>query len=1204
MFRPICVVLAALLLAPIASLKAVAAQEQSMALPSTVAVEAWDRRASADVLSRPARLHVSEVPLEEALLRLEESAEIKVGYSPSLLPRGIRVSCDCGDATVGQAVGTILRGTNLEISVLSDYVVIRERRVPETVPVMNAAWIPAVTVPLTSSLPPLRMAPLQEAQGTLTGRVVDAQTQQPLSVAQIYVTGLNLGVLTSSNGAYQIPNVPPGTHTIRAELIGYASQTQEVLVVSGETVTLDFALVTQALALDELVVVGYGTQSQATVSGSVSQITSTDLERNSASTLTQALVGRVQGISTRMQTGFEAVTGTVGGTNQIPTDGISDGRPGATMALQIRNLGEPLYVIDGVPTDDAQEFTHLNAADIESISILKDASAAVYGFRAANGVVLVETKRGQLDEAPQVRLDGWYGWQNLKRYNFKDLMNAYEYQFSRADFDNNRGRTPAISAEELELYRIGAPGYESTDHWDLVNSPNAPEYNVNASVSGGAGNVRYYLSAGHVNQTYNFAPDDNKFDRSNLTANLQTSLTDRLTIGTELRARYERHENVAVAGNIDPIRTFLLTIHNSWPFQSPYTGPNGDLINRDVRGVDRSVAILNQDVSGLQEDDRRQASGNFWAEYRFPFGLTAKGTVSAGNRLRQFDLSRKSFVAYSCNDDNTVCTPFEGSSRTRNQLKRVDDDLFGQLTLNYAEQFGGHSLSANGFWEAQGSEWTETWTLGETPTNYSPLFGLTDIQDLGNNWNISRRASVGGRLDYDYEQKYLVTALARYDGSYRYVEGKRWGFFPGFSLGWRLTEEAFLRDRLGWLDELKIRGSWGQSGREQGIADWGYLGGATYNVGDGSVLDGSLVTGARPRGLPVTNLTWVTSESSNIGVDFVMLNGRFSGELDLFQRKLEGLPAPRTDVLVPDEVGYTLPNENLDSDTNRGFEGVIRWSDRVGGFAYSVAPNVTLARLKQGSRYGERYENSWDRYRTGDVDRWEGVGFGYQVEGQFQTMEEIESHPVAIDGQGNTTLLPGDLIIRDVNGDGVINGMDQRPIGYSNTGTPILSFGATLDASYRGFGLSVVLAGGGLYTHQRNAATRLPGNHNLPTYAIDRWHREDPYNPQSEWIPGYYPPFRNGGGPSYGTYGASEFWYTNVKYVRLRRVELSYDVPDWFSNQLGLSGTRVYTSATNPFSLDNVGFYNHDPEVANSFDLVYPTISLVNIGVTTSVGGF
>jgi hypothetical protein len=232
------------------------------------------------------------------------------------------------------------------------------------------------------------------------------------------------------------------------------------------------------------------------------------------------------------------------------------------------------------------------------------------------------------------------------------------------------------------------------------------------------------------------------------------------------------------------------------------------------------------------------------------------------------------------------------------------------------------------------------------------------------------------------------------------------------------------------------------------------------------------------------------------------------------------------------------------------------------------------------------------------------VNFGYSVVGQFQTVEEIENHPIDNDGQGNAGLLPGDLIYEDVNGDRVINGLDQRPIGFSTTGTPILSFGSTIDVRYGGIGLNVVLAGGGLFSHQRNAATKLPSGHNLPSYANDRWHRVDPYDPQSEWVAGYYPPFRNGGTrPSYDEL-FDEFWTTNVWYLRLRRVELSYDISDQVSSRVGVSGVRAYASASNPFSLDNVGFYNHDPEVVNDFDLVYPTASLFNIGVTMNLGGF
>jgi hypothetical protein len=225
-------------------------------------------------------------------------------------------------------------------------------------------------------------------------------------------------------------------------------------------------------------------------------------------------------------------------------------------------------------------------------------------------------------------------------------------------------------------------------------------------------------------------------------------------------------------------------------------------------------------------------------------------------------------------------------------LKNVADELFGQFTFSHSVQSGGHSLSGSAFGEFQGGETRETWLLGERATNYTEEFGLTDVQDLSNQLTVSRRASFGGRLDYNYQQKYLLSALMRYDGSYRYAPDKRWGLFPGFSVGWRLTEEPFIQDRLEFLNELKLRASWGEAGREQ-IGNFAFLGGATYNVGDGSVFSGALVPGTRPRGLPVTGLSWVTSQTSNVGVDFVTLNGKFSGAVDLFQRKLTGHPGCR-----------------------------------------------------------------------------------------------------------------------------------------------------------------------------------------------------------------------------------------------------------------------------------------------------------------------
>jgi TonB-dependent SusC/RagA subfamily outer membrane receptor len=227
--------------------------------------------------------------------------------------------------------------------------------------------------------------------------------------------------------------------------MGYGTRSQTVTVAAGQTLTLDFELTVQALVLDNLVVVGYGTRSQATVSGSVSAVTAASIERNSASTAATALVGKIQGINTRMQQGFEAMVSTATGSgDRIPGD-VSDGRPGSVISLQIRNMGSPLFVIDGVPTADPQVFNNLNVGDIESVSILKDASAAVYGFRAANGVVLVETKRGGRDEPPQIQVDGWYGWQNIARYHYADPLNAYDYLFSRVDSNNNLRQPASVS---------------------------------------------------------------------------------------------------------------------------------------------------------------------------------------------------------------------------------------------------------------------------------------------------------------------------------------------------------------------------------------------------------------------------------------------------------------------------------------------------------------------------------------------------------------------------------------------------------------------------------------------------------------------------------------------------------------------------------------------------------------------------------------
>ncbi|HEX6927282.1 MAG TPA: SusC/RagA family TonB-linked outer membrane protein [Longimicrobiaceae bacterium] len=1025
---------------------------------------------------------------------------------------------------------------------------------------------------------------------SVTGTVTagsDTGVQSPVAAATVQVKGMGIETVTDAQGRFTI-TAPTPNDTLVVTSIGYA--TSEVPI-DGRGV-INVVLREQAVALEGLVVVGYGVQERASLSGSVSSIGSEDITRTSATTSADALAGKIQGITVRTAYGGD------------PRFGASaDARPGNSSILQIRNMGEPLFVIDGVP-QSAEYFNNLNIADIESISILKDASASIYGFRAANGVVLVTTKDGSRVRSPRIRVDGYYGFQNLTRYPFTPPANAYQFQRAWVESQQNRGQPRSITPEELELWRTEAPGYESFNQYDVViNNPNAPQYNINASASGGGPAGSYYLSVGHVKQEY--VMQGHSFDRTNVQTNLRADLGAGIVVGTQLSARIENRDNVAIPGRDDPMWNGFLGINSSWPMDNPYANGNRDYINGDVRYLTRLGSTYRREIAGWQEDVTRRLTGNFFAEYTFPFGTQIQGTYSRGFSLNTFDRQRYSYDAY-CYDPETntykVCAGFY--SPLRNSNRREDEERFGQLRVTHSLSIGKHNLAGVAAFEISKSETDFTGIQSVPPSNYSHLISFVEQNDLTNTWSTTARASYIGRFNYDYNQRYLLELLGRYDGSYLYAPGKRWGFFPGVSLGWRVSEEPFLRDRLTFLDDLKLRASWGQAGMELGVAPWDFIGGATYGIGGGYMFDGQVVTGARPRGLPVTNLTWVTSTSRNLGLDFTLFGNRVTGQFDLFERKLTGLPENRYDVLVPSEVGYELPEENLESEATRGLEGMITFSDRFGGVDYSIGANATFARRRILDQYKPRYGNSWDEYRNATENRWANVAFGYEVIGQFRSMEEIAQHDVDIDGQGNRTLLPGDLIYKDVNGDKIINELDERPIGYAVNTNPLLAFGGSASIGYRGVSLSLDLAGGTMYSFNQNLELKYPfqADHNSPEWMlVDRWHRADPYDDRSEWIPGRYPPIRRGL-TSHSSYRNSTFWRTNVHYLRVRRLEIGYALPDALQDLLRLSNTRIYISGTNLHSFDNLGHIKLDPEVAFDSGLRYPPQRVWTIGFSTEVG--
>lgn len=1019
----------------------------------------------------------------------------------------------------------------------------------------------------------LLMSVVAFAQNQVTGHVADA-TGEPIIGANVTVKGTTVGTITDIDGNFTL-EVGSTDGTLVVSFIGYKSAEAAI---KGKS-PINVILQEDTETLDEVVVVGYGTQNRKSLTGAISDVKSESLTRSVSTTTAGALSGKIAGISTRAK----------------------DARPGKGISLEIRNMGAPLYVIDGIPyggntgndwlvnseVSGNDVFNSLNIEDIESITVLKDASAAIYGLRASNGVVLVTTKKGKKNEKVSINVNGYYGWQNLTR--FPELANAEQYTRGLAEAAQNRGEDPnsVYTKEELAKWAAGAEkGYKSYDYYDMIMRKNVPQYHVNASVTGGSERTNYYLSVAHTSQEA-MMPDFN-YQRTNFQLNLDTKITNRFTIGAQVSGRYEKTNDVGLPGG-DGYYSAILAVFKMRPIDSPYANDNPNYIrNIDSYRNGYNPAAFRRDIAGYKDSMTRYANINAYAQYDFGFGLTAKATFSYGYTNSRFDGYQYAYQIYTYDEASDTYNGTNAAGRWRLQIDRSVPTRYMQLQLNYNKQIKDHNISAVLGYEASDYDWSKKTYGTEPSTDYLPLLQMDEINSFGDEWSYEARAGWLARVNYDYAHKYLVELLARYDGSYLYAPSQRWGFFPGASIGWRISEENFFAPLKSVVDDLKIRASIGQTGTESGVSLFGYLSGYNWNQGS-AVLDGEYVTGLNQRGLPVTNLSWTKNTTKNIGFDLTMFGNRLTISADAFRKDITGVPAARYDVLLPSEVGYSLPNENLNKQAYVGTEAMATWTDHIGDFNYRVSGNITFSRYRNIESYKPRFSNSWDEYRNSSEDRWGGIYWGYQVIGQFQSEEEIKNYPVNLDGQGNTTLLPGDLIYKDVNNDGVINGMDERPIGFPEGWAPILSFGGNIGLEWKGIDLNIDFSGGAMQGWRQNyeLTNAYHNGGNSPAYLLeDRWHRLDLYDPESEWVPGRYPAIRNGEF-AYNNKN-SDFWLHNVHYLRISNLEIGYSLPTWMLKPIHAQKVRIYGSVSNLCSFDNVHQYGIDPEITAAAAVVYP----------------
>jgi TonB-linked SusC/RagA family outer membrane protein len=1003
--------------------------------------------------------------------------------------------------------------------------------------------------------------------------------------------GTSNATSTDNNGRFKL-NVSSEKSVLQFTSIGYTLY--EIRV--GNKSNFEVPMELNNKGLGEVVVIGYGTSTKKSLTGAVSTVTAKDLDRvHAGSTVSSTLAGKLPGVTFRMP----------------------DGRPGSSANIQIRNMGTPLYVIDGIQQDEGQ-FNNLAPNDIESITILKDGSAAIYGVRAANGVVVVTTKRGTTGRN-NVNFDAYAGVQNW--YRFPEVLNnSYDYMKYKAEAQINRDGKTDISQEEIDKYLNGGngdPKYRSFDWSDYVLQKNATQNSVNLNINGGSDKVNYYVSATNLFQN-SVLGREYKFNRSNIQANVQAKVNNRLRVGANINGRIETRQNPGVPGGDDYFLSRLAVLRNT-PVERPYANDNPAYLNDLGEHLESNYAFLNEKISGKLRADWRVLQTNFNVEYQVPGveGLSLRGVYSYYIADLLENNQEYTYDAYTYHP--ATATEPEKYERTggatnpwrdREQIKQENTNAQGQI--NYNRTFGEHTIGATFVAERIHNKWIRNWIHASPISNNLPLIYFPTMDQYQDAQDEQARIGYIGRITYAFGNRYFFEASARRDASYLFAPENRVGYFPGVSAGWRLTEEPFFKNLLGNSDvltDLKLRGSYGELGDDRNlagngpiVAPYAYLPGYNYNMGT-SILGGNAVTVSRDKGVPITRITWMTSKITDIGLDFGMLKGKMIGSLDYFIRRRDGILGPKNDVLIPQELGYTLPPENVNRDQQQGFEMSLGWTDKINQFSYNVSGNFSYSRTKNVSTYNPLFNNSWDQYRNSNEDRFARIEWGYIVDGQFGSIEEINNYDVNIDGKGNKTLLPGDLKYRDVNGDKKIDGYDQRPIGYGYGQQPNLNFGFSLGAAYKNFDFHADFSGGSGYTWFQNWETRwaFQNNGNLNTIFEDRWHRVDMYDPNSEWVAGKYPANRYNIQFGHSNYNAnSTFWLHNVTYLRARTLELGYSMPAKLLSKVKIQRARFYINAYNMFSFDNLKQFNVDPEVIDDNGLQFPQNKVANIGVNLS----
>lgn len=1000
---------------------------------------------------------------------------------------------------------------------------------------------------------------------TLTVKgVITSENGETLPGASVILKGTSTGTTTDVDGKYSL-NLADGNGTLVYTYIGYIAQ--EIVV--GNRSQIDIKLLPNNKLLDEIVVVGYGTQKKATLTGSVSEVKGADLVKSPQPNLSNSLAGRFSGFVANNRGGEPGYDGSSYTVRGFASTGNND----------------VLIVVDGIP-GQVGGLERLDPNDIESISILKDASAAVYGSRAANGVILVTTKRGTTGK-PVISYSFNQGFSSATRLPKLADAGTFATILNEIDYYNNPagGMNQFYSEDEIAKFRNGSDpvNYPNTN-WQKAALKNfALQNQHNLGINGGTENVKYYVSLGTIYQDGLYRNGATKYKQYNFRSNIDANITKDFKVSLGLSGRQE-NRNFPTSSAENTFRS----IYRAYPTVIDQY-PNGYYST----GVENSnPVVLGTAIGGTSRNPTSIFNGILRASYNLPFvsGLSVDGFYSVDKSFNFTKTFATPYTLYNYNKNTDVYAQVvTGGSAGKASLfqKQVNlTNITQNIRLNYLKTIGKHNI--NTFVAYEQNKRNENafeasrinYPTVSTPELSQGGAAATDKNNAGSSYNFTRKSFIG-RFAYDFNEKYLAEVQARVDGSSIFPKGKQYGFFPSVSAGYRISAEDWFKSSVRFIDDLKIRASYGSLGNDN-VGQFQFYN--NYSFVNQYVTGSNVITpGIDLTKLANPNITWETSKKMDIGLNAIFLKN-FNIELIYFSQKRSDILASRN-ASIPNTSGIVnphktndntplVPDENLGKVNNSGFEATLGYS-HSGDFRYNISGNITYAKSKIIFKDEASGALEHQRETGGPLYTY----LLYKTAGIYRSQADLDKYPHLKGAQ------IGDLIYEDYNGDGKITADDKVRTEYGNV--PLLTYGVVFNGGYKAFDLSFVFAGQGMVSQYVLPESGQVGNF-YSSWADNRW---SPSTPD-----GSFPRVDTRASSSInGGLNQNDFWLNNASFVRLKNVEFGYTLPKTALSKIKISSLRIYASAFNLFTV--TGVKDYDPEGSQGSGQFYPQQRIMNLGL-------